>query len=648
MKHLFLLLILLSTLFSEEKVDPYKNIQFYTLENGLKVYLLKDKKSTNTSIQVDVGAGSILEDTKNVGITHLVEHLVFRDKRVPHRDFYDYMIDEGADSVNGRTKAKTTEYTATINSAKSYWITETFAQMLFDKKVDNTDLKIERNALQTEIGEANFISYLSILFKKLEDLYPKEYNFYETDFNLKNEKDEIDRYYSQINNKKFSLDDILKYYDSYYYPANMTLKIAGNFELEKMKKTIANSFGKIERKGSLTATILEKEAKLNDKPYLHMEIGASNKNYAYIGVKFIDQKYKNFIVLDSYVNFLEKKIQRALRNSQGETYSVNNFYFKRKDAAIIGIGFDSLHSEFDKNTLFVKNTIFKNESISDIEVEKALKDYELLFLNQEHDADTLQNLIGDLESINYLDKNFTQTPYEIFKSIKNKDYIKTINNTFTKENMYQYIYKDYYFFPYDRVIINIIYLILFILIYFKYSEFVLKRKGIFYTNREILFSRHIGNRFLSFIVFVICFIIADIITEWIEYFSSKFILGNQNYFNTLDGISIYTHDFISIILFIIIFLLILSTLFKRNISKIDVLENKLNFFGSRLISINKNEIDKIEEVNWSLNNFFKTYGYSILFLKKLVLIKTLKNGEFYIRVKESHHLVEDLKAWHLK
>lgn len=648
MKQILFLLTFLSVLYSNQSIDPHKYIQYYTLNNGLKVYLLNDEKSENTSIKVIVGVGSEIENKENAGIIHLVEHLVFRDKRIPHRDYYDYIMDEGAEYINGSTGNQTTEYNATINSKKSYWLVETFAQMLFDKKIDNTDINIEKNALQTEIGESNFISYIELLIKKLQFLFPKRYDFYENNFNLKNEKDKIDKYYEQINNQKFTLNDVLKYYNNYYYPSNITISIVGNFKIDKMKKIIALNFEKFDKKGSLSTYIYKKEAKLNNKPFIKINLGEKNKNYAFIGVKYIDKGYKEFIIINSYINFLEKKIQRHLRNYQGETYSVKDFYYNKKDSVIFGISFDSLHDKFDKNIEFVKNSIFNNKFINDNEIKNALDDYKLLLTNNEHDSESLQNLINDLESIHHIDKNYNQTPYEIFNTITNKEYKETINNTFNKKNMYINIYKDYYFFPFDRTILRVIYFIIFIIIYFKFSQFLLKSKGISYTQRDILFSRYVGNRLLSFIVFFICFIIASIIQDWMTYFLTKFAIGNENYFNTLDGFSVYIYDFISTIIYIFIFLVVLSILFKRFISKIDVLENNINLLGSRFISINKNEISEIKEAKWNINNFFKTYGYSILFYKKLILIKTIKNETFYIRVNNPHHLIEDLNIWYSK
>jgi len=59
----------------------------------------------------------------------------------------------------------------------------------------------------------------------------------------------IDFYFIK-NNQKFTLQQLLDHYDRYYYPANMALKIVGNFEEKKMKETIYNSFGRVKKIGT--------------------------------------------------------------------------------------------------------------------------------------------------------------------------------------------------------------------------------------------------------------------------------------------------------------------------------------------------------------------------------------------------------------
>ena len=138
---LFLFLISLPLYASESIEDPYKNITYMKLDNGFQAYLLNNDKVANTQIELTVNVGTDIEDEENYGLSHLVEHLVFRDKRVPHRDYVDYIKEEGATYMNGYTTRYKTGYKAIINNDKSYWITEAFSKMLFNKQVGNEDLK---------------------------------------------------------------------------------------------------------------------------------------------------------------------------------------------------------------------------------------------------------------------------------------------------------------------------------------------------------------------------------------------------------------------------------------------------------------------------------------------------------------------------
>jgi len=56
-------------------------VEYFQLENGLKVYLLSHKKAQNVHIEVDVGIGYDDENRSTYGLSYLIEHLVFRDKK---------------------------------------------------------------------------------------------------------------------------------------------------------------------------------------------------------------------------------------------------------------------------------------------------------------------------------------------------------------------------------------------------------------------------------------------------------------------------------------------------------------------------------------------------------------------------------------
>jgi len=371
-----LIFSLYSTATASTNSDPYKNIEYYKLDNGMQVYLLSDKKAVNTDILLSVRVGYDVENEDTYGLSHLVEHMVFRDQRVPHHDYLDYIEDEGGTYVNGYTRRYETDYVTTIDSNKSYWITKTFANMLFDKNVTNEDLAVERGALQTEIGEARWylkpLWYIGKFFKKISP--PKE-EFYHNEFNLSKEKDLPANYHAQENNKKFTLDEVMAHYHSYYYPANMTLNIVGNFSVEKMKKIIAEGYGKIKKKGTKHTQKPPKDAQLNGKAYRRFYEGVG-KNSAYIGVKYLLDDYKKYLILGIYTNNLAKRLQQQIRNKLGKTYSVNPYGFSERNAGVAAINFGSLHKNFEENIRRVDEMLQADiKDINDNTIANAMREY---------------------------------------------------------------------------------------------------------------------------------------------------------------------------------------------------------------------------------------------------------------------------------
>ena len=642
---IFILLLLPFISFAQE--DPYKNIKYEKLQNGLKVYILSDKLAQTTQIEVNVAVGSDVEDEQNSGIAHLTEHLVFRDQRIPHKDYLDYIKEEGATYINGGTQRYQTQYLATIDSEKSYWLVETFSQMLFDKEVTQEDLEIEKRALQTEIGELQayeyYINKLVKMFKFLAKLFPDIKEYYLKDFSIEEEKDLPAQYYSKRNNYNFTLEEVMKFYEEYYYPKNMTLKVVGNFDSQKMMSLIKKKYGVIKKVGTKKAQNLKYDAVLSKEPYLTIHSGQNTKNYAHIGTKFILDDYKQYLILDSYTSNLANVMQQHLRNKLGQTYSVSQYYNGIRNAAVIGVTFTSLHEEFANNLYEIKKKIEEDKKqIPRKEIEESLKASELYYSTLEHDSDTLLSLVSTKEYLQKYQHIYDKTPYEVFKSISIEEFQKVITQSFTKENKYEVVSHDYYLFPLDIMVISVLLIILQIFVYFKAYKFFNKN---LYSIREIKFSRRLTNRFFSFLNFMLLSILSSFIIIWIEYIVSKYILGNVYYFDLLSQANLYIYFILSFLISIVIFILLQKIVFKSFFVRLDITQNNLNLLGGVVKSIEKNKIKDVQVVSYSISNFYKITGWYFLFYKPLVAVTISDSKTIYLRAQNAAELADDLLDW---
>jgi len=642
----YILLVIFSLFVSAQTTqfsDPFKSIEYLKLDNGMQVYLLPDSNASQVELKVEVGVGYDNETKKDYGISHLVEHIVFRDSRVPHRDYLDYIKDNGGTDINGRTQRYKTIFYATIPPKRAEWLVKSFATMLLDKNITTQDLNIEKKALQIEIGEPNIVfHWLYQLALFIKNTTPPVEDVYRDWFNIPEDKDMLSPYYAQVNNKKFTLDDVMKRYNRYYYPANMKLFVVGNFDINSMKGVIDSSFGKSNKRGTSKIEKLKFKPHLKAKPYSAYRLGGF-ENIAWVATMFEMKSYKEYLILDAYSDYLAQRLQERLRNDNGHTYSVNSFSLNNGYAEIIGVSFDGSHESFDNNIKIANSMIDSDrKDMNDTLIDKALSQYEKSnYLSFEHSVDELMNMLNLVRYINECFHTNSMTPYQMFKSITHQEFRDTVSKTFIPEHRYLNIVRDYILFPMDIVVYSMSGLIIFILSIIFYSKWLLKTKSISLTQRDIRFTRRVSSRFTTVIIITVSFILSVYIYNWGEYLFGKFLFDDPYWMYRIDGISGVILLWISIFLQILIFILIYHFLW-RYYSKLIVTDDKLIAIGSRVLVIDKPDIKDIEVVPSSQRKWSKTIGFAWRFYKPLVKITLKDSTVYYIRASNAEELKEDL------
>jgi predicted Zn-dependent peptidase len=648
MKKLIIIMLLcvltLASATVESVNDPHKEIEYFVLENGLQVYLLSNDKATNTNIAMTINVGWDIEDDNHFGLTHLVEHMVFRDKRVPHRDYLDYMKDEGASDVNGYTSRYKTELITKIDSNKSYWVAKTFAQMIFDKDVDSKDIEVEKGAVQVEIGQLAWYDKIIAQLAKIKNILPPHENIYQTHFGLQKPKELPSFYLEKVNNEDFTFEQVMKHYEKYYYPSNMILKITGNFDTQKMKSLVIDTYSKYTREGTLRTHKPKRDAKLSHKPYLNYREGL-NTNYGYIGVQYLFDDCQKHIILKAFMEYVATKIQQELRNKNGKTYSVSTHSMQSRGAGVISVAFDGLHDDFDDNIKLVEKSIkYYVEHIDASMIDEALEEYKKRYTTLEFDSDSLENIVDKAEhmrSDHHIEK---KTHYDFFRTITPEKFRTVLKETFIPENAYRVLYRDYYLFPNDYLLLSFLILLLIIFIYFRFSHIIFYFRGILYEKRDVILSQRVGNQLVGFLTFIFVIYTTGFIYKWFEYIVLKYLIGNVNYLQEIDiPYGFYIEIASNLLPFIIMFILLRWIIHYH--SRIDVTEDRLYILGGSPFSIEKDEVVELEVVPWRIDKLFQIIGFAFFFWRPLLKLKT-KRKTYYIRSSNAKALKEDLtKRW---
>ncbi|MBL1322049.1 MAG: insulinase family protein [Methylophaga sp.] len=643
MKSIYLLFFFISfSLNAAIEDDPYKDIVYLKLDNGLQVYLLSDDKAENTQVELTVAVGTDVEDEKTLGLSHLVEHIVFRDKRIPHRDYVDYIKEEGATYMNGYTTRYKTGYNATIRSEKSFWIVEQFARMLFDKQVEIEDLVSEKGAVQTEIGAYEWLDKpLWYLAKTMEALAPPQPDIYKDDFSLDDATTQPAYFNQKINNQTFTLEEVMAHYDAYYYPANMILKVAGNFDVLKMKEHVQMHYGSINKEGTEKAVEPVETPQLNQIPY-HLYLEGTSENGGYIGVKYIMDDYMKYLIINAYLDNLALRLQQNLRNDLGHTYSIYASGTNRGKARLAYIYFDGLHDEFETNIIAVREAINDDlESLSDETIDEALREYKKHYTSIEHDSGSLMKLIGTTQ---YLKEEFDSmdSSFQFFENIDHENFRNVLKETFVDNRQYSVISREYHFFPYDISVLSLLSFVAMIIIYFRLYYFDMTDRKVACAYRDIIMSRRISNRFIGFLYIIAIYYLSALLWEWIKYLVLTYIVGNNAYIYSIDVPYSYIWTISDMVLGILLFLLLCRYLFSYY-ARLVVTKKGICLIGHRVKTIQNEDIADIKISSWKPNTSFKSFGASILFWKPLLEIILTNGSKVYIRNNNAQHLKEDLE-----
>lgn len=233
------LLLTLSLLAGAASV-PRVEFEKFTLSNGLKVILHVDRKLPIVHVNQWFHVGSKNERAGRTGFAHLFEHMMFQGSKNASADYFKYVGKAGANlfagGVNGTTDLDRTNYFATVPSGSLeylLWLESdrlaTLADALTQEKLDN-----QRDVVKNERRQSFENQPYGRAFKLvLENLYPQGHPY---SWHVIGSHEDL---------TAASLDDVREFFKSYYTPNNLSLVIAGDFDVTQAKHLVEKYFGGI-------------------------------------------------------------------------------------------------------------------------------------------------------------------------------------------------------------------------------------------------------------------------------------------------------------------------------------------------------------------------------------------------------------------
>lgn len=215
----------------EMKVQAEKNSGILTrLSNGLLVYIIRDDRFPVVCSRLYVGAGSANEEPDQAGISHVLEHMVF--KGTSHRP--KGQVAKDVESLGGYLNAATSfDKTWYITDMPAqYWKTgmDVVKDMAFQASLDPAELEAEKNVVISELQRGED-SPMRQLYEKLQVAGLKNTPYGRPIIGFENTI------------RAITVEDLRAYVRKWYQPQNMMLLVAGDIEPEQVLNHAQKLFG---------------------------------------------------------------------------------------------------------------------------------------------------------------------------------------------------------------------------------------------------------------------------------------------------------------------------------------------------------------------------------------------------------------------
>jgi predicted Zn-dependent peptidase len=304
----------------KEKESMFQKI---SLANGLRIVCETIPHVHSVSMGVWVGTGSRYEDFFYNGISHFVEHMLFKGTKTRSAK----QIAEEIDAVGGQLNAFTTkEYTCyyvKLLSQHFRFGIDLLSDMILNSVFDPVEIAKEKSVVLEEIN-----SYEDAPDELIHDLFVSTL--------LKNHPLGWNILGSAASIAHISRKALLDFMNHHYTPDNMVFAVAGNIQLDQIVPEIAKNFvhlqgSFVDKLGPLPPLEASHCLRSKDTEQAHLCIGTR-------GVSRQDRRKYAVFVLDSILGgSVSSRLFQRLREERGLVYVTGSSHSSYRDTGIFSI-----------------------------------------------------------------------------------------------------------------------------------------------------------------------------------------------------------------------------------------------------------------------------------------------------------------------
>ncbi len=302
----------------------------HTLPNGVRVLAEPIPHVRSVAVGIWVGTGSENEEKEKNGISHFLEHMMFKGTKKRTARQIAEAFDEIGGQVNAFTSKEMTCYFAKVLDQHFSVALEVLADMFFESTFLDVEIEKEKKVIIEEI-------------RMVEDTPDDLVHDLLSEVSMNQHTLGFPVIGTIENVQQITRNDLFDYKDKFYHPANTVVSIAGNLPadfLEQVESLFGHHFG--------TPVEVKKEIPVFS-PYGKIKIKPTEQTHLCIGLPGLtiqdEQIYTMVLINNILGGNMSSRLFQEIREEHGLAYSVYSYHSAHRHSGLFAIYAGTAHGQ---------------------------------------------------------------------------------------------------------------------------------------------------------------------------------------------------------------------------------------------------------------------------------------------------------------
>jgi len=226
------LFVLFSFSFTQRGMSAETQSRVVTLKNGIFAVVERRTDVPLVHMVVAVRAGSKYEPASQLGISHLIEHLILFGRSRPESETFVSRLRSRGGFLNGHTDSDLVTIELTFPRDELDFAVDLMGKIVFNRRFHQVDLDRERSVVQKEKSEAADNPERRGLFLMLESLFAG-HPYSRSAFG------------NQQDLQQITLEDLHRHYQGLFLPGRSGVALVGDLDLHASVASLEKHLGKL-------------------------------------------------------------------------------------------------------------------------------------------------------------------------------------------------------------------------------------------------------------------------------------------------------------------------------------------------------------------------------------------------------------------